>query len=151
MKFTYVLLASALMVLLSCNSTNNSKANNIENLSDTIAIDYESQSVNTEYNSTDSTEEVNDLSSNINSADELEVEDKKLNAIYKQVMAVLNETEKTELRHKQRKWIKYRDISCEEETKDMNGSLYNAFLNNCQKEKTEKRIEELRGILQSKQ
>lgn len=119
--------------------------------SDNIDFSNETQTLNNEYESTDNTEKVNDLSSNINSADELEVADKKLNAIYKQVMAVLNETEKTELRHKQRKWIKYRDISCEEETKDMNGSLYNAFLNNCQKEKTEKRIEELRDILQSKE
>jgi uncharacterized protein YecT (DUF1311 family) len=42
-------------------------------------------------------------------------------------------------------------VSCEEETKDMNGSLYNAFLNNCEKEKTEKRISELNDILESKQ
>jgi hypothetical protein len=107
MKFTYVLLMSVLMVLLCCNSKNNSETNSIENLSDTIAIGYDSQSVNTEYNSTDSNEDVNDMSSNIKSAEELEVADKKMKAIYKQVMAVLDETEKTELRHEQRKWIKY--------------------------------------------
>ena len=33
----------------------------------------------------------------------------------------------------------------------MKGSLYNAFLNNCEKEKTEKRIQELNDILQFKQ
>ncbi|MCR4030287.1 MULTISPECIES: lysozyme inhibitor LprI family protein [Flavobacterium] len=99
---------------------------------------------------TDSEEDTNDMNSNIKSAEELEIADKKLNIIYKQVMLVLNETEKTELRQEQRKWIKYKDISCEEETKNMKGSLYNAFLNNCEKEKTEKRIEELIKILQSK-
>lgn len=109
----------------------------------------ETQSSNVESDSTNREDE-NDMTRNIKSADELEVADKKLNAIYKQVMAVLNETEKTELRHEQRKWIKYRDISCEEETKGMNGSMYNAFLNNCEKEKTEKRIEELNEILESK-
>ncbi|MEO8240332.1 MAG: lysozyme inhibitor LprI family protein [Flavobacterium sp.] len=93
----------------------------------------------------------NDMGSNIKSADELEVADKKLNTLYKQVMSVLDESEKTTLRNEQRKWIKYRDISCEEETKDMNGSLYNAFLNNCLTEKTEKRIEELNEILESKE
>jgi uncharacterized protein YecT (DUF1311 family) len=112
----------------------------------------ETQSSNVESDSTNNTEDVNDMNSNIKSADELEIADKKLNDIYKQVMAVLNETEKTELRHEQRKWMKYRDISCEEETKDSKGgSLYNAFLNNCEKEKTEKRIEELNDILESKQ
>jgi uncharacterized protein YecT (DUF1311 family) len=122
--------------------------------SDISVAEYskETQTVNQEYDSTDSNEDVNDMSSNIKSADELEVADKKLNAIYKQVMALLNETEKTELRHEQRKWIKYRDISCGEETKDSKGgSLYNALLNNCEKEKTEKRIEELIEILESKE
>ncbi|MFV5702072.1 lysozyme inhibitor LprI family protein [Flavobacterium sp. XS2P12] len=109
----------------------------------------DSQQVTSNTNS-EPIEDDNDMSSNIKSAEELEVVDKKLNVVYKQVMAVLSETEKTALRLKQRKWIKYRDISCEEETKDMNGSLYNAFLNNCEKEKTEKRIEELNEILESK-
>lgn len=131
---------------------NNGKLQSKTEYSNGIAIGNESQSVNTEYDSTDSNEEENDMSRNIKSAEELEVADKKLNAIYKQVIAVLNETEKTALRHEQRKWIKNRDISCEEETKDSKGgSLYNAFLNNCEKEKTEKRIEELNDILQSKE
>ncbi|MFV8390739.1 lysozyme inhibitor LprI family protein [Flavobacterium sp. LB1P71] len=124
--------------------SNYSTSNNYEDNSNEIQYpNIESDSTNRE--------DLNDMSSNIKSADELEVADKKLNAIYKKVMAILNETEKTELRHEQRKWIKYRDVSCDEETKDMKGSLYNAFFNNCEKEKTEKRIEELNDILQSKQ
>jgi uncharacterized protein (TIGR02145 family) len=103
-----------------------------------------------EEDSTDSSEDENDMTRNIKSANELEVADENLNLIYKQVLAVLNESEKTTLKYEQRKWIKYRDVSCEEETKDMDGSMYNAFLNNCKKEKTEKRIEELNEILESK-
>lgn len=125
----------------SSNSTSNEYVN----------VSNNTQTSSNENDSTDNSEDDNDMTRNIKSGEELEVADKKLNTIYKQVMSLLNETEKTTLRHEQRKWIKYRDISCEEETKDMKGSMYVGFLNNCEKEKTEKRIEELKDILQSKE
>ncbi|MFD2941825.1 lysozyme inhibitor LprI family protein [Flavobacterium notoginsengisoli] len=112
----------------------------------------EIQTPDNEKNTNNSTYNASEISYNIKSEDELRIADKKLNIIYEQVMAVLNETEKTALRLEQRKWIKHRDISCEEETRDLRGgNLYMGFLNNCKKEATEKRIGELNDILESKE
>ncbi len=136
---------------ISSDTTNPVKLENSYSTSNNyVSNSTEIQTESIEKDSSYSSEDENDMTQNIKSADELEVADKKLNIIYKQVMNVLNEIEKTALRHEQRKWIKYRDISCEEETKEMNGSMYNAFLNNCKKEKTDKRIQELNEILESK-
>ena len=92
-----------------------------------------------------------DMEANINSAKQLENSDKNLNIIYKKVMAVLPENEKMTLRDEQRKWIKYRDSICEDETIDNKpSSMYNALLNNCLINKTDKRVKELTEILKTK-
>lgn len=123
----------------------------VENISEGENL-TEVQTPNNENNTNNSTYNASDISYNIKSENELEIADKNLNTIYKQVMAALNESEKTALSLEQKKWMKYRDISCEEETRDLKeGNLYMGFLNNCKKEKTDKRIGELNDILDSKE
>lgn len=93
-----------------------------------------------------------DMDRNIKTAAKYEIADKNLNKVYKKVMAILTENEKMALKREQRKWIKFRDSHCEDETTDFNsGSMYVAMLNSCLETKTDERIKELNEILKSKE
>ena len=75
--------------------------------------------------------------------------DKELNLVYKQVMSVLNEQEKVNLKNAQKKWIARKESSCKKEASD-GGSMASMILHNCLEEKTIQRTKELRAMLRGR-
>ncbi|MGB8689717.1 MAG: lysozyme inhibitor LprI family protein [Microcoleus sp.] len=73
-----------------------------------------------------------------------ELADKRLNDVYKQLIAKLNGEEKALLAEAQLGWIKVRDNSCEFEVyKNRGGSGFQGFLNECLERMTKQRTAEL--------
>lgn len=64
-------------------------------------------------------------------AAENELQDKKLNARYRAVMAELNAEQQAKLKAAQRAWIAYRDAWCEAQYDNEWGSLSTIVANNC--------------------
>lgn len=64
-------------------------------------------------------------------AAENELQDKKLNARYRAVMAELNAEQQAKLKTAQRAWIAYRDAWCEAQYDNEWGSLSTIVANNC--------------------
>ncbi len=64
-------------------------------------------------------------------AAENELQDKKLNARYRAVMAELNAGQQAKLKAAQRAWIAYRDAWCEAQYDNEWGSLSTIVANNC--------------------
>jgi len=78
-----------------------------------------------------------------------ELADKRLNDVYKQLIANLNGEEKALLAEAQLGWIKVRDNSCEFEVyKNRGGSGFQGFLNECLERMTKQRTAELEKYLQ---
>lgn len=73
-----------------------------------------------------------------------ELADKRLNDVYKQLIAKLNGEEKALLAEAQLGWIKVRDNSCEFEVyRNRGGTGYQGFLNECLERSTKQRTAEL--------
>lgn len=64
-------------------------------------------------------------------AAENELQDKKLNARYRAIMAELNAEQQAKLKAAQRAWIAYRDAWCEAQYDNEWGSLSTIVANNC--------------------
>jgi uncharacterized protein YecT (DUF1311 family) len=75
--------------------------------------------------------------------------DKRLNDVYKQLIAKLNGEEKALLSESQLEWIKQRDKNCEFEVYQYRGGTgYRAFLDHCLERMTKQRTAELNEFLQ---
>ena len=73
-----------------------------------------------------------------------ELADKRLNDVYKQLIAKLSKEEKVLLAEAQLGWIKLRDNSCEFEVyRNRGGSGFQGFLNECLERSTKQRTAEL--------
>ncbi|MEK0195428.1 MAG: DUF1311 domain-containing protein [Oscillatoriales cyanobacterium] len=73
-----------------------------------------------------------------------ELADKRLNDVYKQLIAKLSKEEKALLAEAQLGWIKVRDNSCEFEVyRNRGGSGFSGFLNECLERSTKQRTAEL--------
>ncbi|WP_341734525.1 lysozyme inhibitor LprI family protein [Microcoleus sp. EPA2] len=80
-----------------------------------------------------------------------ELADKRLNDVYKQLIANLNGEEKALLAEAQLGWIKVRDNSCEFEVyKNRGGSGFQGFLNECLERMTKQRTAELEKYLKER-
>ncbi len=78
-----------------------------------------------------------------------ELADKRLNDVYKQLIAKLNGEEKALLSEAQLGWIKQRDNTCEFEVyRNRGGTGYQGFLNECLERMTKQRTAELEKYLQ---
>ena len=77
-------------------------------------------------------------------AQELEREDKKINATYKDLRSKLDSEQQNELKNVQLAWIKYKDLTCKFESGGAaGGSMYSMILASCLAEKTRQRNAEL--------
>lgn len=80
-----------------------------------------------------------------------EAADRRLNDVYKQLVAKLNRKQRSVLYQEQIKWIKSRDKNCESEVYDnRGGSGYRGFLNDCLERKTKQRTAELENYLRKR-
>ncbi len=78
-----------------------------------------------------------------------EAEDKRLNEVYKQLIAKLSKEEKALLAEAQLGWIKQRDNTCEFQVyRNRGGSHFSGFLNECLERATKQRTAELEKYLQ---
>jgi len=78
-----------------------------------------------------------------------ELADKRLNDVYKQLIAKLSKEEKALLSESQLGWIKVRDNTCEFEVyQKRGGSGFQGFLNECLERSTKQRTAELEKYLQ---
>ena len=78
-----------------------------------------------------------------------ELADKRLNEVYKQLIAKLGKEEKALLSESQLGWIKQRDNTCEFEVYgNRAGSGFRGFLNGCLERSTKQRTAELEKYLQ---
>ncbi|MEG3858507.1 lysozyme inhibitor LprI family protein [Microcoleus sp. herbarium12] len=78
-----------------------------------------------------------------------ELADKRLNEVYKQLIAKLSKEEKALLSESQLGWIKQRDNTCEFEVyKNRGGSGFQGFFNECLERVTKQRTAELEKYLQ---
>lgn len=78
-----------------------------------------------------------------------ELADKRLNEVYKQLIANLSKEEKALLSESQLGWIKVRDNTCEFEVyRNRGGSGFQGFLNECLERATKQRTAELEKYLQ---
>ena len=78
-----------------------------------------------------------------------ELADKRLNDVYKQLIAKLSKEEKALLSESQLGWIKVRDNTCEFEVyRNCGGSGFQGFLNECLGRSTKQRTAELEKYLQ---
>jgi uncharacterized protein YecT (DUF1311 family) len=89
------------------------------------------------------------LEMNLCSLRDLEVSDKKLNELYKEIVGLIDPKSKPLLVQAQRNWIVVRDNHCKlyEHFYD-GGSMMPMMLNSCRKELTDNRIRELHSILE---
>ncbi|MGZ8370207.1 MAG: lysozyme inhibitor LprI family protein [Caulobacteraceae bacterium] len=74
---------------------------------------------------------------------ELAIQDARLNAAYKRVMAGLNTRQKTKLQAAQRAWLAFRDADCESKTDEDWGTLSRITANDCMLSRTVERTIEL--------
>lgn len=75
--------------------------------------------------------------------------DAELNKLYKQVMKILNENEKKLMIIAQKDWLKFRDSHCKFEIVQYDGgSIQPLLYSTCLTEQTNKRIEDLKAILE---
>lgn len=80
-----------------------------------------------------------------------EAADRRLNDVYKQLVAKLNRKQRSVLYQEQIKWIKSRDKNCESEVYDNRGGTgYQGFLNDCLERKTKQRTAELENYLRKR-
>ena len=78
-----------------------------------------------------------------------EAADKRLNEVYKQLIANLSKEEKALLSESQLGWIKVRDNTCEFEVyRNRGGSGFQGFLNECLERATKQRTAKLEKYLQ---
>lgn len=76
--------------------------------------------------------------------------DGKLNEVYQQLMAQLNQTRQTKLREAQRSWIQFRDKQAEFAASAVEGgSMYPLVYLSALASMTEKRVNDLKAILQN--
>jgi uncharacterized protein YecT (DUF1311 family) len=77
---------------------------------------------------------------------EHEIQDRRLNQIYKEVMTSLSSENQAKLKQEQREWIKNRDAECKERSiKFEGGSLEQVAYSDCIRELTEKRANEIKS------
>ena len=77
--------------------------------------------------------------------------DAELNQIYKKVIKILNEKEKTLLIKAQKDWLVFRDSHCKFEIEQYDGgSIQPLMYSSCLSERTNSRIEDLKAILDDK-
>lgn len=77
--------------------------------------------------------------------------DRRLNDVYRQLVAKLNRQQRSVLYQEQIKWIKSRDKNCESEVYDNRGGTgYQGFLNECLERKTRQRTAELENYLRKR-
>lgn len=80
-----------------------------------------------------------------------EAADRRLNDVYKQLVAKLNRKQRSVLYQEQIKWIKSRDKNCESKVYDNRGGTgYQGFLNECLERKTKQRTAELENYLRKR-
>jgi len=80
-----------------------------------------------------------------------EAADRRLNDVYKQLVAKLNRKQRSVLYQEQIKWIKSRDKNCKSEVYDNRGGTgYRGFLNDCLERKTKQRTAELENYLRKR-
>lgn len=80
-------------------------------------------------------------------AQELEREDKKINATYKELRSKLAPDQQNQLKDVQLAWIKYKDLACKYEAGGVEGgSLYPMVLASCLAQKTRQRSAELAAM-----
>lgn len=94
---------------------------------------------------TDCTKPDNQTDLNICSSQEFDKVDNKLNRIYNEYRATLDENRKRLLKAAELAWIKYRDYSCELEwPKGESGSIGPLIRNDCMIRMTQHRIKEIK-------
>ena len=77
--------------------------------------------------------------------------DRRLNDVYRQLVAKLNRQQRSVLYQEQIKWIKSRDKNCESEVYgNRGGTGYQGFLNECLERKTRQRTAELENYLRKR-
>ena len=80
-----------------------------------------------------------------------EASDKRLNEVYKQLVAKLSREERSILAEAQLGWIKLRDKTCEFEVyQSRGGTGYGGFLNECLDRMTKQRLAELENYLKQR-
>jgi len=80
-------------------------------------------------------------------AQELEREDKKINASYKELRSKLAPEQQNQLKEVQLAWIKYKDLACKYEAGGVEGgSVYPMVLASCLAQKTRQRNAELAAM-----
>ena len=77
--------------------------------------------------------------------------DRRLNDVYRQLVAKLNRQQRSVLYQEQIKWIKSRDKNCQSEVYgNRGGTGYQGFLNECLERKTRQRTAELENYLRKR-
>jgi len=83
------------------------------------------------------------------SAAEYERQDRALNTVYRDLMARLPDTLKTELRDAQRAWISFRGAECDYRSLAQDGTLGLLVRDSCWLDMTSERVRRLRSELQT--
>lgn len=78
---------------------------------------------------------------------ETQLQDERLNRVYKQLMAKLGATQQKDLREVQRTWMKYRDGNCAFHGKLSTGSIYRIEGAMCEMDMSKDRAAELQRML----
>jgi uncharacterized protein YecT (DUF1311 family) len=78
---------------------------------------------------------------------ETQLQDDRLNRVYKQLMAKLDSQQQKDLREVQRTWMKYRDGNCAFHGKLSNGSIYRIEGAMCEMDMSKDRAGELERVL----
>lgn len=78
---------------------------------------------------------------------ETQLQDDRLNWVYKQLMAKLDSQQQKDLREVQRTWMKYRDGNCAFHGKLSNGSIYRIEGAMCEMDMSKDRAAELERVL----
>ena len=77
---------------------------------------------------------------------ETKVQDARLNANYKALLASLSETRRMELQEAQRAWLKFRELNCRFYFDPEGGTIARVAANQCFLKATAERATELKGL-----
>lgn len=81
-------------------------------------------------------------------ASNLELKNKEIGNIYNKYLLKLNTEQKTALKESQRLWVQFKEKDCAFEVSPLkNGSMYSSTLSKCLINRTEKRISELKNMM----
>ena len=73
------------------------------------------------------------------------VADKELNALYKDLMAKLDNVQQAKLKSLQMAWIKDKEVTCANAGKEEGGTLEGLMIGDCKVQKTEERVKFLKA------